>query len=102
MSARDPGPDERPAFESGVQPTLTIRNSLAEVRAEIDPRRAATRDGGDPELHGRIGIPGFRIVGHFECRAIRNVIDDRVFRDRSLVELEERESTSSRDSTSSP
>ena len=47
MSARDPGPDARPAANRESSPTSTIRNSLAAVRAEIDPRRAAARDARD-------------------------------------------------------
>ena len=93
MSARDPGPDDTTCVESGVQSTLTIRNSLAAYGPRSTHDGPPPVDGRDPELDGRIGIAGFRIVGHFECRAIRNVIDDRVLRDRLLVELEEREPT---------
>ena len=63
------------------------------VPAEIDPGRTAAGDAGHPQFHRGIGIAGFRVVGNFECRPIRNVIDDRVLRNRPFIELKEREST---------
>ena len=78
--------------ESGVQSTLTMRNSsVADVAIRSTQTGAPPVDARDAELHQRIRIAGLRVVGDLERRAVGNVVDDRVFGHRPFVELQERE-----------
>ena len=74
----------------GIWCPVHVDDEEVRVRGEIDPGGCAAAHFRDPELDRGIGVPSFRVVGHLERRSIRNVVDDRVLRDRPLVELQKR------------
>jgi hypothetical protein len=59
------------------------------VRGNIHPPRIASRNATDSQLDRWIRVARLRVIGDFELRTIRQVIDDGVLRHRAFVQLKE-------------
>ena len=91
--------------EPRLRAVLNLIHDVAAVRrpADVDDEEVRVLGGVDP-AHGvpspvettpsrtdRIRVAGFRIIPALDSRVVRNVIDQRVLRDRPFVELQKRD-----------